>query len=235
VQGRLQGVAVDGGHPGVEHAGAIQLAENGHDPAGAVHILDMVLLGVGGHLAQLRHLTREAVDIGHGEIDLGLLGGGQQVQDGVGGAAHGDIQGHGVLERRLGADGTRQQVRLVALVDPLGQFDDAMTRGLEQAAAVGVGGNHGAIARQCQAQRFHQAVHGVGGEHAGTGAAGGTSAALHLGEGLVIDAVVGCHDHGIHQVEAVVEQLGLARLHGAAGDEDHRDVQAHGGVEHPGG
>ena len=34
----------------------------------------------------------------HGEVDLGFLRDRQQVQDGVGRAAHGDVQRHGVLE-----------------------------------------------------------------------------------------------------------------------------------------
>ncbi len=33
----------------------------------------------------------------------------------------------------------------------------------------------------------------------------------------------------------MLAQFGLARFHGAAGDEDHRNVQAHGGHQHPRG
>ena len=40
----------------------------------------------------------EGVDIGQRVVDSGLAGGGEQVQDRVGGAAHGDVEGHGVLE-----------------------------------------------------------------------------------------------------------------------------------------
>ena len=142
-----QAIAVDGGHAGIQHSGTVELAEDGHDAAGTMDILDMVFLGIGRHLAKLRYLPRQPIDIGHVEVDLGLLSGGQQVQDGVGGAAHGDIQGHGVPERRLGADGTGQQVRLVALVIALGQLDDAVTGVLEEATTVGMGGHHGPVAR----------------------------------------------------------------------------------------
>ena len=44
----------------------------------------MVLLGIGGHLAQLRHFPRETVDIRHGEVNFRFLGGGQRVKNGVG-------------------------------------------------------------------------------------------------------------------------------------------------------
>src|SRR5690606_34733578 len=37
------------------------------------------------------------------------------------------------------------------------------------------------------------------------------------------------------QIQTVVGQLGLAGFHGAAGDEDHGDVQAQGGHQHAGG
>ena len=42
--------------------------------------------------------ARQAVDVVHGEVDAALVGGGQDVQHGVGRAAHGDVERHGVLE-----------------------------------------------------------------------------------------------------------------------------------------
>ncbi len=50
------------------------------------------------HLGQAGHAARHAVDVRHGEIDPGLLRGGQQVQHGVGRAAHGDVEADGVFE-----------------------------------------------------------------------------------------------------------------------------------------
>ncbi len=85
----------------MQQAGAIQLAEDADDAAGAVHVFHVVLLRARRDLAQLRHFARQAVDVAHGEVDLAFLRGGQQVQNGVGGTAHGDVQGHGVLERRF--------------------------------------------------------------------------------------------------------------------------------------
>src|SRR5690606_21723465 len=79
------------------------------------------------------------------------------------------------------------------------------------------------------------AVHRVGGEHARAAAAGGAGAAFILGHGFVGAGVIGRRDHGIDQIQTVVGQLGLAGFHGAAGDEDHGDVQAQGGHQHAGG
>src|SRR5690606_19435938 len=107
----------------------------------------------------------------------------------------------------------------------------------EEFLAVGMGGQHAAVAGQAQADRFHQAVHGVGGEHAGAGAAGGAGAAFDFGHLLVAVLAVAGHDHGVDEVELddLFRQFGLAGFHGAAGDEDGGDVQAQGGHEHAGG
>jgi hypothetical protein len=52
-----------------QQAGTGQLAQDGHDAAGAVHVFDVVLVGHRRHLAQAGHLARDAVDVGHGEVD----------------------------------------------------------------------------------------------------------------------------------------------------------------------
>ena len=107
----------------------------------------MVLLRVGRYLAQLGHNAREAVNVGHGEVDASFLGDGQQVQDGVGGATHGDVQRDAVLEG-LEAHGARQHRFVILLVVLTGQFHDAVTGALEQLFAVGVGCHHRAVAGQ---------------------------------------------------------------------------------------
>ena len=101
--------------------------------------------------------------------------------------------------------------------------------------AVAVGGQCRAIARQGEAQGFGQAVHRVGGEHAGARTAGWACAALVLGNLLVRSAGVGGDDHGVYQVEAVAGELGFARFHWPARDENHRDVEAQRSHQHAGG
>src|SRR3546814_16123360 len=95
----IYGFAVYGRQVGVQQATTGQGAEDAEDPACAVHVFHVVLLDVRRDLAQLRYVAGQTVDVAQVEIDLGFLGGGQQMQDGVGGTTQGDVQGHGVFER----------------------------------------------------------------------------------------------------------------------------------------
>ena len=136
-------------HPDVaiEEAGAVELAQNAHHPAGAMNVLDMHVRHGRRDLAQTRHAARQPVDIGHGEVDLALVRRGQQVQDGVGRTAHGDVERHGVLERLEAGDPARQHAFVVLLVIAPGKIDDEMAGLDEQAPPVGVRGHHCAVAR----------------------------------------------------------------------------------------
>ena len=62
------------GQVAVQQAGPVQLAENAHHAAGAVHVFHMVFLGGRRHLAQARHLAAEPVDVLHGEVHAAFLG-----------------------------------------------------------------------------------------------------------------------------------------------------------------
>ncbi|KXW57067.1 hypothetical protein FEMY_24140 [Ferrovum myxofaciens] len=72
----------------VQQAGACQFAQNRNDAAGTVHVFDVELVRHRRHLAQARHVARDAVDVGHREFHLRFVRGGQQVQHRVGGASH---------------------------------------------------------------------------------------------------------------------------------------------------
>jgi len=128
------------------------------------------------------------------------------------------------------------------LIVALGQLHDLAAGLLEQLLAVGVRGHHGTVARQGQAQRLGQAVHRVGGEHARAGTAGRTGRAFDLGQVGLRHLVIGGHHHGVDQVEFLdldgfglrIGQAHAASFHRAAGDEYHRNVQAHRGHQHAG-
>jgi hypothetical protein len=127
------------------------------------------------------------VDGGEVEVDLALLRGGQDVQHGVGGAAHGDVERHRVLEGRAGGDVARQRGRVVVAVPARGQvhdevrpaFRNSSRRALCVASVEPLPGSD-------EPERLGEAVHRVGGEHAGAGAAGRARRALDLGEPLVV-------------------------------------------------
>ena len=136
-------------HPDVaiKQVGAIQFAQNAHHPAGAMDVLDMHIRHGRGDLAQARHPSRQPVDVGHGEVDLALVRGGQQVQDGVGRAAHGDVERHRVLERLECGDPARQRAFVALFVPAPRKIDDEVTGLDEQAPPVGVSRHHRAVAR----------------------------------------------------------------------------------------
>ena len=93
---------------------------------------------------------------------------------------------------------------------------------LGQPQAGGPHGGDGAVAPQPHADGLGEAVHGVGGVHAGAGAAGGAGVVfILLQAGLVqLAGVVGAHrlEHVAQAGAAAV--IHSARHHGAAGDED---------------
>ena len=197
----------------------------------------MIFLGTWRDFTQLWHFAGQLIDITHGEVDFGFLRGGQQVQHGIGRTAHGDIQRHGVFERRLTGDVARQRAGIVLLVVTFGQLNNALTGVEEQRFTVSVRRQQRAVARLREAQRLGQAVHGVGGEHPGTGSAGWARGAFHLVTLLIRHFRIRPLNHRIDEVELddFVRKLGFTRFHRATGNEDHRNVQTQGGHQHPRG
>lgn len=87
-------------HVGGQQSRAVQLPEDGRDATGAVYVFHQVG-AIGCDLAQTRDAPRDVVDLGDGEVEFGLVRGGQQVQQGVRRAAHRYIHRHRVTERRV--------------------------------------------------------------------------------------------------------------------------------------
>ena len=150
---------VYGGNMGLQATSAVEFGQNTHYTTGAVNVFHMVFLGGGCDFAQARHLAADAVDVGHFEIDFGFVGGGQQVQNGVGGTAHCHVQAHGVFKCGFAGNIARQYTRVVLFVIALGDFHNQTAGFEEQFFAAGMGGQQRAVARQRQAQGFGEAVH----------------------------------------------------------------------------
>ena len=100
------------------------------------------------------------------EVDAALVRDGRQVQHGVGGAAERHVHGERVAERVLGHDVTRLDV----LFEQLHNFHACLFAELD---SLGIDSRNGAVAAQTHAQHFGEAVHGIGGVHAGAAAAAG--------------------------------------------------------------
>ena len=77
---------------------------------------DVIVLRCRRHFRQTGRTPRNAINVGHGEIDLGFAGSRQQVQDCIGGTTHRHIQGHGIFECRLRRDAARQHTGIILLV-----------------------------------------------------------------------------------------------------------------------
>ena len=101
LDGLAEGGGMDRRQIAVEQPCPIEFAQNGHDATRAVHVFHVHVALGRRDLAQHGHLARQRVDIVHGEVDAALMGGGEDVQHGVGRPAHGDVQRHGVFERTL--------------------------------------------------------------------------------------------------------------------------------------
>ena len=188
------------------------------------------------HLAETGHPTGQAVDVGQGEVDAAFVRRGQQVQHGVGRAAHRDVEAHRVLEGGEARDAARQRGRIVLFVPAAGEIDDHAAGLAEQPLAIGMRRQDRSVAGQRQAERLGQAVHRVGGEHARAGTAGRAGGALDRSDFLVAVAVVRGDDHRVYEVDRALGAFhhDLAGLHRAARDEDGRDVEPHRRHQHAG-
>ena len=112
----------------------------------------------------------------------------------------------------------------------LNQVDHAHTGTLGQSQALAVVGGDGAVAGKGKAERLGEAVHGVGGEHAGAGTA---ARAAVLGQFLLLlrrhltgmDLADGLDAGGVVGDIALIISGG----HGAAGNDDGGNVHTGGG------
>ena len=231
-----QRAAVHGRQAGVEQAGAIEFAQDGHDPAGAVDVFHVDVALGRGDLGQARHLAAQPVDVLHGEVHPGFLGGGQQVQHGIGRSAHRNVEAHRVFEGFEAGNAARQDAGVILLVPALAQFDRESPGLEEQRLAIGMGSQLRAVAGQRKAQRLGQAVHRIGGEHAAARSAGRTGRTLDRLHFLVGVGIVGRRDHRVDQVERdfLALEHDLARFHRPARDEHARDVYPHRRHQHAG-
>ena len=165
-----QGVPRHRGALGVEQAlDAADLFDDGTDAAGTVDVFDMVVRR-GGDLADVGALLRDGIDALEVVVDARLLRDRQCVQHGVGAAAHGHVDGEGVVDGGERDDVAGQRPVL------LGHGDDALGGITVELFASWVGRQHGAVAGQCDADGLAEAVHGVSREHSRAGADRGTGA-----------------------------------------------------------
>ena len=166
-----------------------------------------------------------------------LAGDGQDVQHGVGAAAHRHVEDHRIVDRLLGDDFPRQQpVAFAPRVELPGHLHDPLGGMAEELLPLGAGGQQRAVDGQGHAQRLAEAVHAVGGEHARAGAAGGAAGLLQLEQLVGAELAVllgGRADEDVDQVDRLAVGR-AAGLHRPAADEHRGNVAAHGAHQHAG-
>ena len=216
-----QRFAGDGGNIQIQQALLGQLGLHGGDAACGVEVGHVSRTG-GSQMAEVRGLGADLVEELQVDGDPGLVGDGQQVQHGVGGAAQRHITGERVADGALVDDLAGSD----ALIDHL---HDGHTGVLGQLQTLRVDRRDGAVAGQGDADGLAQAVHAVGGVHAGAASAAGAAVA-----GAVFQLRVGDHT-GLVSAHGL-EHLGEADLFAAVGAGQHRAAGAdHGGHVHADG
>ena len=122
-EGVSQGGRVHCRHRCMEQLCTIELTQNSHHAARAMHVLQVQCAG-GSDLAERGHPSGESVDVLHREIDAAFLSGGQQMQDRIGRASHGDIHRNGIGEGVWVRDAAWKHAFVVLQVVAIRQFDD---------------------------------------------------------------------------------------------------------------
>ena len=169
------------------------------------------------------------VDQGKGDVHAGFLGNGLEMEHGVGGTPQGHVHGQGVAEGRL-----RQDIQGTDVLPE--QFHHSHARLFGQSDSLGHGTGDGAVAGKSHADGLGEAVHGIGREHAGTGAAGGAGGVLDLchlfrAHFTGTDGAYGFKDRDEIDFFVLIPGI-LSRQHGAAADAQGRNIEPGCGHEH---
>lgn len=160
-----KGGAVNTMYRTVDESATIQLVHNAKYATGTIALLHAVLLRVRCQLAKAGDMTTEAVDVCHRKVYAFLLRHGKKMEDGVGAAAHGNVERHGIEERLTGGNAARKNRVVAVLIVSKGVLHDLTCCVAEKTDTVGMRGKDGAVAGQSQSDGLGERVHRVGGEH----------------------------------------------------------------------
>ena len=163
----------------------------------------------------------DAVEILQFQVNAEASGDGEEVDDGVGGAANCHVDGDGVFNRLAGHD----VGRFNALE---GHLDGALAAHFGEGQTAGVRRRNGRAARQGHAQSFGDGCHGAGCSHNRAVACRAREAAFNFAEFFVGHAPGAVEVKELAPVGACSQfpVAPLAAEHGATGDHDGRDIGA---------
>ena len=187
--------SIDPATVGVQQTTLVQFTHDAQNATGAVAILHGVFLGVRCQLAEAWHSARQRIDVLHREVYASLLGNGEQMQHGIGGTAHSDINSHGIQEGFACSNRARQHAFVAGLIVGKGIQHHLSRSSTEEFHAVLVRGEQRSIARKRKADGLGERVHGVGSEHSRATTTAWTRRLLHFSKRLVVNMIVGAHHH----------------------------------------
>ena len=222
-----EGFAGDGGDVGMEEV--LHAVEEGGEAAGEEEFFHEVLAG-GAEVGEEGDAAGDFVELVEGEFDAEASGHGDEVDDGVGGAAEGHVDGDGVLEGAGVDDGGG------FAVEP-SVFDDLTSGGGGHAGVGAVDGGDGGGAGEDEAEGFGEGGEGGGGAHGHAVARGAGDAVFDLAPFLPGEVAGAFFVPVFPDVGAGAEggAAPVAFHHGAAGHVDDGDVGGEGAHEEAGG
>ena len=212
------GLAGAGDEVSLDESGVRQLLHHRIDAASPLQILHKrgtrrgQMTQVGGSGIELVHMCKI-------NVNAAFMGNGRQVQHGIGGAAQRHVHDLGIVEGVLGHDITGTDV----LAEQLHHLHACL---LGKAQTGGVDGGNGAVAPKSHADGLGETVHGVGGVHAGTGAAGGACVHHIFLYAVLIQRARMIRAHCLeHIAEAGSSAVGhMTSQHGTAGHKDGGNI-----------
>ena len=120
------------------------------DSTSAVTLLHAVFLGVRSEFTETRCLTTKLVDVAHCEVYSCLLSYCQQVEYGISGTAHSDVESHSVEECLAGSYRARQNTLVAVLVVGKGVLYNLTCCLFEELYTIGVGSKNCSVAGKRQ-------------------------------------------------------------------------------------
>ncbi len=158
----------------VNQIGLIQPGQHRLNPPSGIEIFQPMRTSR-AQTAQVRDACAHLIEQIEIKIYLSLLGDGRNMQYRVGRAAQSHIYGDGVFKGFLGSNLARRYVAS-------NQFHNLHTRLLSQSVTGCRHRRYGAIAREAEAQRLGETIHGIGSEHTGARTTSGASAIFNLSQ-----------------------------------------------------
>ena len=134
----------------VDKTSLVEFVHDAEDTSCPVALLNAVFLGVRSEFTETRCLTTKLVDVAHCEVNACLLSYCQQVEYGICGTAHSDVESHSVEECLAGSYAPREHTLVAILVVGKGVLYNLTCCLFEELYTIGVGSKNCSVAGKRQ-------------------------------------------------------------------------------------